>query len=159
MTQALGTLRASYVWQQSDGDVTREFYRRLAEKGPIGHVALNLFRANKCSARAKQYRGGLPGRGSFHNMAYERKSWSIGVLSEILKKYGRAAGIRWGWKVDLGTPGYSYVIYVDLPQGQVSFHNSHRLAGPDYPGEWDGQKLSTERIVQFCDAVLVGGAA
>jgi len=43
---------------------------------------------------------------------------------------------------------------VDLPEGQVSFHSLARYAGPDYAGDWDGQRKSEERILRFCDQVF-----
>ena len=47
-----------------------------------------------------------------------------------------------------------WVLYVDLPNiGQVSFHSPERLAGPDYDGEWDGARLSAERIIRFSQMV------
>jgi hypothetical protein len=142
---------AADVYVGSDGDVTRAFYAELEQRGPLGKVALNLFRAQKCSARAKMYR-----RRAHKGEAYDRKNWSMGLLCEELALYGgskRCADplINYGWKQDPSTPGFEWVLYVDLPQGQVSFHSATRGAGPDYPGEWCGEHLSAERIVAFCD--------
>ena len=47
-----------------------------------------------------------------------------------------------------------HVLYVDLPNGQVSFHSPERFDGPDYLGEWDGLRMSEERIIQFCQEVF-----
>lgn len=69
-------MNAADVYAGSDGELTKRYYSELETKGPIGLVAMNLFRAQKCSARAKVYRGGVRGRGSYKSMAYERKSWS-----------------------------------------------------------------------------------
>ena len=60
---------------------------------------------------------------------------------------------RWGWKRDPKTPGYEWVLYVDLPTGQCSFHSADRLNGPDYQGDWDGIGMSQERICRYCDMV------
>ena len=147
------TLSAAYVWTQSNGDVTKEFYGLLAAKGPLGEIAVNLFRANKCSARAKHYRGG-DGRASYRSMAYERKVQSLTALCNILTRHAERCQIRWGWKRDPETAGYEWVLYIDLPQGQASFHAPARGTGPDYAGDWDGQGKSAERITAFCDAVM-----
>lgn len=48
----------------------------------------------------------------------------------------------------------SWVLYVDLPGGQVSFHSAERYAGSDYTGEWDGKHLSAERIIRFAQDVI-----
>lgn len=149
-------MKAFEVYLGSDGELTRRYYAELEKRGPIGIVALNLFRAQKCSARAKVYRGGIRGRGSYKGMAYDRKSWSMSNLCQALGEHGDSLGIAWGWREDSGVlfgERASWVLYVDLPNGQVSFHSPTRGSGPDYPHEWDQSKLSAERIVAFCDAV------
>jgi hypothetical protein len=151
-------MTAANVYAGSDGELTKAFYAELEKRGPIGLVAMNLFRAQKCSARAKVYRGGQRGRGSYRSMAYERKSWSMGLLCEILAKHSAELGIRYGWKEDPRTVfrmDSSWVLYVDLPTGQVSFHSPSRGRGPDYPSDWDGvPDVSAARIILFCDRVM-----
>src|ERR1051326_7628212 len=110
------------IYNGSDGAATKALYARLELLGPVGLVALNLFRAQKCSERAKVYRGGVPGRGSFKAMAYERKQWSMGNLCKVLQEHAQGLQLRWGWKEDPGQEYYPWVLYVDLPSGQVSFH-------------------------------------
>lgn len=139
------------VYEGSDGDKTKALYQWLETFGPIGIVALNLFRACKNSSRAKKYRGGIRGQGSYKSMAYDRKQWAIDNLTRVLAEHAGALGIGWGWGVDASTPGYHAVLYVDLPTGQVSFHSPHRTSGPDYAGEWDGIRgASPQRICTFC---------
>lgn len=46
------------------------------------------------------------------------------------------------------------MLYVDLPNGQVSFHCPARLGGPNYPGEWDGQRASESKVIEFTDHVI-----
>ncbi|HEV7521421.1 MAG TPA: hypothetical protein VGP89_10010, partial [Candidatus Angelobacter sp.] len=107
-------------------------------------------------ARAKLYQ-----RRAHKGEAYNRKNWSLGLLCTYIALYGGRKAcaeplINYGWKQDPDTPGFEWVLYVDLPQGQVSFHAATRGAGPDYQGEWCGEHLSAERIVEFCDAVMSG---
>jgi hypothetical protein len=142
------------VYTASDPVATKALYSRLEARGPIGVVALNLFRAQKCSARAKAYHGGIPGKGSYARMAYERKAWSIGNLCHVLTRHCHELRIIWGWSNDPRESYASWVLYVELPQGQVSFHNTQRLTGPEYFTGWDGQHKSEERILAFCDEVL-----
>lgn len=143
------------VYEGSDGDATKAIYARLEQLGPVGLIALNLFRANKCSARAKVYRGGIRGRGSYRSMAYDRKNWSIDNLCKILGKHADGCGIRWGWGVDPKQPVHSAVLYVETPTGQVSFHTEARGLGPDYPGQWDGVRgASPERICRWVAQML-----
>jgi hypothetical protein len=149
---------AAEVYAGSDGDVTRAFYAELEKRGPLGVVALNLFRAQKCSARAKMYR-----RRAHKGEAYDRKNWSMGLLCKELELYWASRRcsdpvINYGWQQDPDTPGFEWVLYVDLPQGQVSFHAATLGAGPDYQGEWDGKHLSAERVVAFCDSVMAGNS-
>ena len=123
------------VYNGSNGDLTLDLYRRLNALGPIGNIAVNVFRAQKASERAKVYRGGTGGQ-SYRSMAYEKKRWSMTTLCEALTKHS-ALGIRWGWAVDPNQEVHRHILYVDLPTGQVSWHTDQRAAGPDYPGEWD----------------------
>jgi hypothetical protein len=142
------------VYQGSNGDATQALYARLAALGPIGDVAVNLFRAQKSSERAKVYRGG-----GYRGKAYDRKQWSMDNLCAALTEHAPALGVTWGWGLDKGTPVYEHVLYVDLPTGQVSFHTATRGIGPNYPGEWDGVPgHSPDRILRWCGRLLEGAA-
>lgn len=150
-------MTAAEVYEGSDGKVTTAYYSELVARcGVMGEIAVNLFRAQKCSYRAKLYRGRMRGKCSFKAMAYDRKQWSMNLLCCVLKEHGSAVGITWGWKKDsvvVFGDEPSYVLYVDLPEGQCSFHSPMRGEGPDYPGEWDGLQASCARILAFCDRV------
>ncbi len=139
---------AQHIFEQRNGEVTKAYYHVLCARGLMGELAVALFRAQKRSEAAKSYR---PGR--FRRDSCEVKNWSLGEVCRVLSAPGVPA-FSWGWKHDPKTPGYEWVLYVDLPSGQVSFHNNGRGVGPDYTGEYDRQKLSRERILAFCDAVL-----
>jgi hypothetical protein len=125
------------VFKGSDGASTKALYAELETKGPAGVLALNLFRAKKNSDRAKVYRGGIPGKGSYRRLAYDRKNWAMSNLVSVLTQHAEALGVRWGWKDDPAQAYHRWVLYVDTPTGQVSFHTAGRLAGPDYAGTWD----------------------
>jgi hypothetical protein len=145
------------IYGGSDGEATKALYARLERQGPAGVVAMNLFRAQKASARAKVYRGGVRGVGSFKAMAYEKKNWSLGNLCGVLAEHGDRLQLRWGWQADPATPGFEWVLYVDTPCGQVSFHSAARLKGPDYPYAWDGiVNASVGRIIRWCEQLLAG---
>ena len=151
----LSTILATY--NGSDGDKTKALYQALERCGPQGIVAMNLFRACKCSARAKVYRGGVRGKGSYKSMAYDRKQWSIDNLAKALSHHQADLSFRWGWAVDPKQSKHKDVLYVELPTGQVSFHTEPRGLGPDFPGEWDGVRgMAPERISRFCASVIEG---
>lgn len=146
------------VYSGSDADATRALYARLERLGPAGTIAVNLLRAQKNSARAKVYRGGERGRGSYRSMAYERKQWAMGQLTKALSDHGQACGITWGWGIDQAQEYHNVVLYVDLPTGQVSFHTDRREVGPDYAGKWDGVRgVSPERVCSFAAQLLSTG--
>lgn len=148
-------MKAIEVYAGSDGELTKRYYSELQKRGPVGELAVNLFRAQKCSTRAKAYRGGIRGKGSYKSMAYDRKQWSLDNLCKVLAQPENS--LTWGWKEDPGTVfgnEPSWVLYVDLPQGQVSFHSPGRGAGPEYLKNFDGARRSAERIVEFCDEVM-----
>jgi len=133
------------IYQGSDGEATRAFYARLEALCPEGVVLSNLFRAQKSSERAKVYRGG-----GYRGKAYDRKQWALDNLCTALERHGQSLGLAYGWGVDEKQPVHRHVLYVDLPTGQVSFHAGKRGAGPDYPGEWDGQAgRSVDRIIRY----------
>ena len=146
-------MKAKFVFDQNDGEVTKRYYAKLNACGVMGQIAVALFRAQKRSTAAKKYRGRR-----FKSAAYDVKSWSLSELVKILSG-NPDAGINFGWKPDPSVPfgdEPSYVLYVDTPMGQVSFHSPNRGDGPDYAGEWDGQHASQVRIIAFCDAVFEG---
>ncbi len=151
-------MRALDIFNGSDGTATKAYYAELEMRGIAGLVAMNLFRAQKCSTRAKAYRGGIPGRGSYKGMAYERKQWSLGCLCDVLMEHAKDLGMMWGWKEDPAS-FVPWVLYVDLPAGQVSFHSPARGKGPAYAGEWDRQHASGERILKFCDDLMASVVA
>lgn len=144
------------IFQGSNGEETKAFYKCLEGLGRSGILAMNMFRSQKASERAKLYRGGLPGVGRYKDLAYEKKNFSMGLLCSVLENMESKRGaseFRWGWKADPNAEFHKWVLYVDLPQGQVSFHSESRGRGPDYAGDWDGLHKSRERILAFCDTV------
>lgn len=163
MTSRAEILNEVYaVFNGSSGELTKALYARLEAIGPAGSIATNLFRAAKCSTRAKTYR-----RGPGHiTEAYERKQWSLENLVALLTAQdagcGIASGSGWGWKEDPEEPHAKWVLYVELPNlgplgGQVSFHTPVRGAGPDFAGDWDRLiGRSAARICQHCANVLSG---
>lgn len=144
------------IYEGSDASATKTLYKELSYRGPLGCVVMNLLRTQKASKRAKLYRGGLPGEGSFRAMAYAKKQWSMEQLCDILLNHAAALMIVWGWREDVGQEFHNWVLYVDLPGfGQVSFHTARRGKGPQYDKEWDRQRLSEERILSFADSVYL----
>jgi hypothetical protein len=139
------------IYRGSDGDATRALYVELHDRGPAGFVAVNLFRAAKCSERAKVYRGG-----GYRRDAYGRKEWSIGNLCTVLEGYAVLLGIRWGWLEDPAQSFHRWVLYIDLPDvGQVSFHVAQRGRGPDFPCQWDGVRgAAPQRVCRYAASVL-----
>lgn len=138
-------MTAKQAFNGSDAAVTRGFLKRLESCGQEGVIAAALFRCQKASTRAKMYRG------SHRDLAYDRKSEVMETLCQILDESGT---LRFGWKIDPLQDYAPWVLYVDLPLGQVSFHSLERGTGPDYPGVWDRESASESRIVAFCDDVL-----
>jgi len=143
-------MTAHEVFYKNHGPTTTAYYAQLAKLGPIGRIALYLFRSQKTSTQAKRYHG------EFKGVAYDTKNRSLVKLCEILREHAEGCGIVWGFKRDPSARTYNdMVLYVDLPNGQVSFHAPQRIPDcPDYPGEWDQKHASEERICAFCDSVI-----
>jgi len=143
------------VYQGSDGEATKRLYGELEQQhGRSGALAVNLLRAQKASERAKVYRGGIRGRGSFKGMAYDKKQWAMDNLCKALAQ----SDFTWGWGIDEKQEFHKHVLYVDLPTGQVSFHTGQRGEGPDYGKPWDGVRdQSPDRICRWVAGILVKG--
>jgi len=146
------------VYKGSSGDATKALYAKLEAVGPMGLIAVNLFRACKTSERAKKYRRG-PGHIS---ASYERKDWSVENATRILAGMNPPP-FRWGWGIDevmkRSRPDdpHHHVVYFDLPTGQVSFHVGARHDGPDYPGKWDrAVGVAWSRVCEWTWEVLNG---
>lgn len=146
------------IWETyngSDGGATLKLYKRLEACGPVGFICMNLFRASKASHRAKLYRGGNS-MGSFKGQAYLKKQWAICLLVDELKRH--KLGLVWGWQEDGRAETFAkmrWVLYVETPFGQASFHGPAKGEGPHYDKPWDGQRGATHgRIIQWCAKVL-----
>lgn len=136
------------VYEGSSGQATLDLYAKLEKLGPVGVVALNLFRAQKASARAKVYRR------KFKGVAYEKKNWSLKLLCDALTGHAPNFGLTFGWREDPNQEYHNWVLYVDLPTGQVSFHSANALSAQRYDRPWDSSGDSASRIVQFVQRVV-----
>jgi hypothetical protein len=146
--------QARTIFDGSDAAATRAYYAQLSERGPAGLVAMNLMRAQKCSTRAKAYRGRAN-----KDAAYARKEYSLRELCKILMAHAESLHIQWGWARDDKQKFYPWVLYVDLPlasqiPSQASWHAPARGEGPDYPDVWDGTHLSERHVLAYCDQVM-----
>jgi hypothetical protein len=80
-------------------------------------------------------------------------------LCAALALHAASLRISWGWKPDEGVVfgcDPSWVLYVELPEiGQISFHSPSRGKGPEYPGEWDGEKgAGVQRVIYLAARIL-----
>jgi hypothetical protein len=147
-------MNVAHIYAGSDAQATIALYARLQALGPAGIIAVNLFRAQKASARAKLYH-----KGKWKRVAYEKKDWSLRLLCEALDEHGDVLGITHGWKLDPLQEFHKWVLYIDLPAdfGQCSFHLSERKCHRDYPGDWDGTHTSAQRIVAWVSTLIPSG--
>lgn len=146
-------LSARSVFELNHPEKTKEFYAKISESGGIGFIAVALYRVQKYSMMAKTF----PYRGKKGKrfISYAKKNYRIESLVETLIKYPDA-GVTFGWGIDNKKSKNKWVLYVDLPNGQVSFHTPiGRLAGPDYAAGWCGVIGASERrIFELCDKLL-----
>lgn len=143
--------RVMSVYTASDAEATKALYSELITRsGKAGELAVNVLRACKKSERAKVYRRG------FSRGAYDGKQWAMGEIVRVLSAAPDLVA-AWGWAVDPKQSYHNQVLYIDLPAGQVSFHTDQRLAGPSYPGRWDGVAgASAQRACAFAAQLLEG---
>ena len=153
--QAISPPDVLRAYQGSDGTLTRRVTQALRGQGPSGELASWLFTAQKASERAKLY-GGTKWRG----VAYKRKAWALSKLCTFLQEHPDLAvdgevPLVWGWGRDALNRRVPFVLYLDLPTGQVSFHSTARYSGPDYDGQWDRvPQASPGRVVSFAASLL-----
>ena len=68
-------------------------------------------------------------------------------------KLATEAGVKFGWRRDGSL--VPWVVYFEVPTGQVSFHDSTRGEGSDYDQPWDGvRNASGERISSAIEALV-----
>lgn len=146
--ERMSSVRIAYMG--SNAVFTRRLLRQLEAIGLVGSIAAQLFRAQKASGRAKQYRG------DYVDYAYDRKGDSLKRLCDLLISQNE---LTWGWGIDddMDEFGPRHVLYIDLPRGQASFHSLRRYTGPDYGGTWDGKHESEGNIIDFTERVLRTG--
>lgn len=142
--------RVKMVYDGSSGDRTRQLYAELEAIGPIGVIGANVLRATKRSQRAKTYRGGR-----YRGAAYDVKNWAMENLDRELAVHGQTLNIEWGWEEDQKQEFHKWVLYIDIPTGQVSFHTAARGEGPYYADVWDGVRgIGAFRACRWCAQLL-----
>jgi hypothetical protein len=149
------TMTAKEVLASSQSADARALKKRLTQHGPEGTLAYLLFSAYKASSRAKVYRGSVKtnrGKLSYRGLSYSRKGNVLKKLAQFLCEHSSLV-LGWGWGID-PEGWFQNILYIDLPEGQVSFHSRERYGGRDYTSQWDGQQKSEERILAFCDRKL-----
>lgn len=120
------------------------FHLRAAERAsssaksrPANGVHLRTFRNRGRYGRAN-YRRSRAAR----SKDYQEKSRSLEAACAIASE----ASIVYGWSHVSGR--VPWVVYFDLPTGQVSFHSDKRGPGPDYNKNWDGQRDEVHRRIE-----------
>lgn len=141
---------ASRAYRAFLSDMPLEFCTTLERLSQEGKIAALLFRAQYASSRAKRFTG----RHS-RSRAYDNKGEYLEKLCQVL--LDNSCGLVWGWGTDCAPNMPSDVLYVDLPQGQISFHSLDRFEGPDYLSRWDGLDVSERRILLFCEQIWDSG--
>ncbi len=144
-------MKALEVFTQQNGEVTKAYYAEMQKLGELGEIAVCLFRAQKRSSRAKDYR-----RGKFRRLAYDAENVEFaGALQ------GAEAALRkarhWVGMEGRSERTFRRTRFVDSVRGPsdgpVQFPQSIRFDGPDYSGEWSGLPNSADVIIRFCDRV------
>lgn len=149
------------IYHGSNAAATRKLLKQLESSGHAGRIAAQMFRAQKTSSRAKKYRGGKDNSDgvfkSFRTMAYETKAKALFALCRLLM--ADDCGMAWGWHHNrcAARNEPEFVLYVELPTGQVSWHVLHRYDGPDFAGKWDEARGTSEhRVIAHVQAVEAG---
>ncbi|MBL6852365.1 MAG: hypothetical protein ISS15_05430 [Alphaproteobacteria bacterium] len=162
IAQSLGYLRTLYdevmgVYLGSNGDKTKALYQRLNALGPVGFVASNLFRACKCSERAKDYR-----RGSQKREAYRRKQWSLDNLDGVrcCSNMAQRSGSSGAGRPIRRRNSTSKCSMSSSRPARLAFTPRRAATARIFVGAWDGVRgEAPERICRWVVQVLEGAAA
>lgn len=131
-----------------DASQTIEFQNELLRRGASGQLAYGLFRAQKRSSRAKDYRHRLK------QQSYAAKEQAMVYTDRVLTDYSRFLGVHWGWQRDEKQAFHDWVLYVQLSHGQCSFHADRRMSDREFKGEWDQSKTSEQVVTDYCKFVM-----
>jgi len=124
-------------------------YSERAKQRPANGMTYREYRMMSCSKYTRQnYQASRLAREN----DYEEKANSLEAAAEAALQCGIAAG--WHENDDRESP-IPYILYFDLPVGQVSFHSKAKCGLPEYSGEWDRVRdVSGQRIERAIDEFL-----
>ena len=143
-------IRALEAFNTSDMETTTQYQNDLYCRGYEGQLAFGLFRAQKRSAKAKDYRKGRHRRNS-----YDAKNDALKYVDAVLTRWGDSLGVAWGWKLDPRQPKHNQVLYVDFGCGyQCSFHSEKRYSNQEFEASWDSAASSINTVISYCDQVM-----
>lgn len=139
------------AFNASDQEKTTVFQDELMCRGRTeGQLAFGLFRAQKRSSRAKEYR-----RRSHKQNSYAGKAEALKYVDAVLSSWGDELDVNWGWRVDPRQAFHKHVLYVDFGSGyQCSFHSEVRYSEREFDGKWDSSSSSTRTVLEYCDQVV-----
>lgn len=140
--EKVATITPRQAFELRDSHVTGGFIRRLRRHC---EVAAALFRALKCSDVASRYYG------KYAEARYEAKDKTLLHLCETLQQ----SHFPWGWREDNNDDFEPWSLYVELPGGLVVLQSSDRTDGPDYDGQLENEDATGDRILDYCDAMLL----
>ena len=143
-------LRAIDAFNTSDMEKTTQYQNDLFCRGQEGQLAFGLFRAQKRSAKAKDYR-----RGHHRQNSYAAKNDALKYVDAVLSRWASDLDVEWGWQVDPQQAKHNQVLYVDFGGGyQCSFHSEVRHSSREFPGRWDTASSSVKTVLEYCDQVM-----
>jgi hypothetical protein len=121
-------------YELPESALRKTLLERKRPTDPATRLLTLLRQLFEINSEAKSYR-------SWHSTAVTRYGKKDHMLREACRLAAKQDCFVWGWKVDPDPPpnGADWVLYFEKDGKQLSFHTFARGAGPDFPGEWDGQ--------------------
>lgn len=146
MTAAPSMLTAVQVFYQHSGDVTKAYYEQLAAHGPMGELAVALFRALKRSKKTTGIGFRRISRRKTEQYDYaEAYEWAVNELIRVLVT-NPPSKLPWGWR--------DSTLFVELPTGMVAFDCPEQGLAPFCPIRFEPPAESRDlRIIKFCDSL------
>ena len=141
-------MKAQEAFDSRVASVTLGYQNELIMRGEPGQLAFGLFRAQKRSTRAKQYRR------RWKSQTYQGKSDALRFVDAALTAWAELLQVQWGWATDPGQQVHNQILYVEIPNvGQCSYHSERRFSAKEFPGQWD-RGCSRETVLRYCDMVM-----
>ena len=149
------TIRVVKAFYGYDAMAIQDVKARLKAGGLKGELADLLFEAERTDLNAGVCRT-TPACSwtSRHRRKWDRWIRALKALVSFLDRSASQLGIHWGWQEHENQTGPFWVVFIDLPTGQVFYSAPERLTDHQYEGSMEWSESNEIPIFEFCEEIL-----